>query len=766
MITNPLKKSFYLVLLLGMAVLWMASCTSDEWGDRGMQTDPNRLTLNLQLGSVPVLTRATEAGEGTLNENVVGTADIFLFDAENGALAHYERITEEFTSTGSVQLALYKEEVRGHTYDVYVVANYPDEDLASVQTLDELKEKTCTTSFRFAANEGTGGYEKSFLMDGVAKDVSGTAWADGTNPTIDLARAAAKIRVTIHYGTAEDGTEYRENSSPEKKMINYATTTTLLAEGDVLTTSEERGLQSMSTYLPITGESVGEEQLYRAVFYSYANSWSFDPESSQVDLDNESYILLNIPVNTYKDDVLKAEILKNYYRVPLNNGQQLERNHLYDISVTVAAKGSATETSPVELIGKLEVQDWKPESITVGGDDAQFLEVNKENIRMTNIEEDATLIFYSSSPLTSVEVLNVKYTNKYGVEKDIPDEDGDEDEDDTDGEDYPNDDYTPIVVFDETVTEGTITITSKLLINVPKTFTLRLTNEDGLTKEVQVEQYPLEYITSTQGWYATRTDITPWEWYDSDNTDYRYNFTVRGNFGAKVVRSVDSNGKSVIYKFRWSRTSNEQPDYWLAGWGYTNGDERKPYFSDEQDFTNARMYHVHVTAASLDYKLGYPQRDANGYTSDISGNERIVSPSFMIASQLGNSDRTDGSGNSTIVPEDGSESFENQMNDAKKHCANYVEATNVVFNGEIPDYDSPDIRRYSDWRLPTRAELEVIVTYQDIGHSAIDEVLNSEYYWCSDGYFQNTTEKTTNAGIRIRCVRDVIPGDDEYVVPD
>ena len=70
MITNPLKKSFYLVLLLGMAVLWMASCTSDEWGDRGMQTDPNRLTLNLQLGGVPVLTRATEAGEGTLNENV------------------------------------------------------------------------------------------------------------------------------------------------------------------------------------------------------------------------------------------------------------------------------------------------------------------------------------------------------------------------------------------------------------------------------------------------------------------------------------------------------------------------------------------------------------------------------------------------------------------------------------------------------------------------------------------------------------------------
>ena len=764
MITNPLKKSFYLVLLLGMAVLWMASCTSDEWGDRGMQTDPNRLTLNLQLGGVPVLTRATEAGEGTLNENVVGTADIFLFDAENGALAHYERITEEFTSTGSVQLALYKEEVRGHTYDVYVVANYPDEDLASVQTLDELKERTCTTSFRFAENKGADGYEDSFLMDGVAKGVSGAAWADGTNPIINLARAAAKIRVTIHYGMAEDGTVYQESGSPEKKMINYATTTTLLAEGDALTTSGERGLQDMSTYLPITKESVDGEQLYRAVFYSYANSWSFDPESSQVDLDNESYILLNIPVNTYKDDVLKAEILTNYYRVPLNTGQQLERNHLYDISVTVAAKGSATETSPVELIGKLEVQDWKPESITVGGDDAQFLEVNKESIRMTNTEEDATLIFYSSSPLTSVEVLNVKYTNKYGVEKDIPDEDGDEDEDDTDGENYPNRDYMPIAVFDGTVTEGTITITSKLLINVPKTFTLRLTNEDGLTKEVQVEQYPLEYITSTQGWYATRTDISPWEWYDSDHKSTTADFSQDGNFGVKVVRNINDDGTSKVYKIRWDNSDDGiEPAYRLSGWG-----RHTPYFRKSQEQnngrTNARMYHVHVTTASSGYKLGYPQRDADGYTSDIPGNEKVVSPSFMIASQLGSSDRTDRKDNS--LPTEGSSSFRNQMNDAKEQCANYVEATNVEFDGDIPDYDSPDIRRYSDWRLPTRAELEVIVTYQDTEHSAIDEVLNSKYYWCSDGYFENTTNKETNAGIRIRCVRDVIPGDDEYVVPD
>lgn len=46
------------------------------------------------------------------------------------------------------------------------------------------------------------------------------------------------------------------------------------------------------------------------------------------------------------------------------------------------------------------------------------------------------------------------------------------------------------------------------------------------------------------------------------------------------------------------------------------------------------MYHVQITASSGDYTLGQP-RITNGKTDPGEDNAELVSPSFMIASQLG-----------------------------------------------------------------------------------------------------------------------------------
>lgn len=52
---------------------------------------------------------------------------------------------------------------------------------------------------------------------------------------------------------------------------------------------------------------------------------------------------------------------------------------------------------------------------------------------------------------------------------------------------------------DETL-DGNIKITSPIPTNnTPRYFTLIVTNADGLKQEVKIEQYPLEYITSTPG---------------------------------------------------------------------------------------------------------------------------------------------------------------------------------------------------------------------------------------------------------------------------
>lgn len=701
-----LKNIFYASLLL---IGILASCTSDDFSTNIAHTD--YVSLNLSTGNATPASRETEPGVDDLNENLIQTADVFVFNHSTNARVHYQRLEDlQLPGKGEISLSLSKSQVSTGTYDVYVIANYTGESLADVQSVDGLKTKSITTEFKFV----TGAIEDSFLMDGKLEDVS---LAGETSNTVNLYRAAAKIEVNIQTGEDADGNVYQLLGGLQKRIINYATHTKLLPDGNEVSDKELKN----TDYIKF--------QSNQARFYTYANSWSFDPESSQVDLNDETYILLNLPVRVTPADGEPTEHNPNYYRVSLNRNsgaQSLERNHSYRINVTLKALGSNEELKPVELTGSVEVQQWQETTINVGTDDAKFLEVNEEYIYLANIDAnestDNSLMFYSSSVITNIQVSGVKYTDKYGVVRSFTKNDTD----------YPDGKtYYPTVEWKHDETTGAVTIHSKDLINVPKTFTLTITNADGLTKKVYVEQYPLEYITSTQGWYSYRADFGS-SWIDKGTGKTSTGNEDDGNFGSKVVRQINADGTSLAYKYRWDRGDNGYPSYNLDNWSRSG----KPYFNSRQNSgrTNARMYHVRITAASSEYKLGYPEMDGE-YTANSDENAKIVSPSFMIASQLGSTDAT--------------ESFDA----AKKQCANYVEVTNVTFNGEDPD-DSKQ-KTYDDWRLPTPAELEIIATFQKVQNSAIDEVLVSNAYWSSNGEYSVRTDG--DEGTRIRCVRDVKP---------
>lgn len=699
-----LKNIFYASLLL---IGILASCTSDDFSTNIAHTD--YVSLNLSTGNATPASRETEPGVDNLNENLIQTADVFVFNHSTNARVHYQRLEDlQLPGKGEISLSLSKSQVSTGTYDVYVIANYTGESLADVQSVDGLKTKSITTEFKFV----TGAIEDSFLMDGKLEDVS---LAGETSNTINLYRAAAKIEVNIQTGEDADGNVYQLLGGLQKRIINYATHTKLLSDGNEVSDKELKN----TDYIKF--------QSNQARFYTYANSWSFDPESSQVDLNDETYILLNIPVRVTPADGEPTEHNPNYYRVSLNRNsgaQSLERNHSYRINVTLKALGSNEELKPVELTGSVEVQQWQETTIYVGTDDAKFLEVNKEYIYLANIDanesKDNSLMFYSSSVI-DIKVSDVKYTDKYGVVRDIT----------KNGTSYPDGKtYYPHINWNRNETTGAVTIYSKDLINVPKTFTLTLTNQDGLTETVEVEQYPLEYVTSTQGWYSYRDDLGS-SWINK-GTGTVATESGNGNFGSKVVRQINSDGTSLAYKYSWERGENGRPSYNLDDWRRSG----KPYFDSEQNSgrTNARMYHVRITAASSEYKLGYPEMDGE-YTASGDENAKIVSPSFMIASQLGNTNA-----NGT-------------REQAREQCANYVEVTNVSFNRETPDYSEQKV--YDDWRLPTPAELKIIATFQNVENSAIDEVLVSNAYWSSNGEYSVRTDG--DEGTRIRCVRDVKP---------
>ena len=719
-----------IVRLLGISwcficLLGIMACTTDNetWND---SDNGEYLSLCLQVsGESKAIVRVTEAGEDTQNENMVTTADVFIFENGNSSCFYYQRLSNNNSGTtladSEQPLSLRKKDVEGKRLDIYVIANYPNDDLKSISTLDALKAKTFEKDF--TCNQTSNNKEDFFLMDGKALNVTDL---DTSTPTITLKRAATKIRIKIEAGidkisyTSVDGKTYDDatiaissTANLSKKIVNYTSATFLLADVGLLD-AEERSFKSSDKYVEFADNT--------ALLYSYANSWNSDDSATGSELQPETYVLLNIPVVvTYTDDnnqEVKKTIYPNYYRVPLGdrNGGSLERNHLYDIKAVVNALGSGVENEPVTLDSWLEVQNWGEETIDVGSDNADYLEVNKTELVLNNIEEDNSIEFFSSSPITDVKVSNVTYTDKYGVTKTITEG----------GTDYPDgSSYYPTVDKPTTLT-GTLQLHSEQLINVPKFFTITITNESGSSKTIKVTQYPLEYITSTQGWYSTRDDLASWEEYKNDGATV-YNIStgkdddrvVYFNFGAKVVDKTDNEGKSTIYKYNY------------------NSNQKRELGSLQKASDNARIYHVRITAASSVYRIGYPKIDDDGYTVSGNDNAMLVSPSFMIASQLGNTDKT-GPENTEIA---------NIQKEVKEHCKKYIEV----------ELSSTKKVVYNDWRLPTPAELDIIAKFQKEDNSAVNEILVSKEYWSSNGKHQVRDDEDASEGTRIRCVRDVKP---------
>lgn len=174
---------------------------------------------------------------------------------------------------------------------------------------------------------------------------------------------------------------------------------------------------------------------------------------------------------------------------------------------------------------------------------------------------------------------------------------------------------------------------------------------------------------------------------------------------------------------------------------YSVDNNIEPYLSDNNTASNNRMYHVVITSTSDGYQLARPpmtSEDENATVVQNYVNNTFVSPSFMLASQLGNS---------SVL----------SWSDAEKQCQNYVE---VGMNGE----------EYNDWRLPTLEEIRIIKKYQEETPDVMDVVLetretneNNEnanpYYWTAikDVYIYtgNATVGTPEDNkCRVRCVRD------------
>ena len=657
-------------------------------------------------------------------ESFVNHLDVIIFDVDGttpGTKVYSGRYS--VNNATSVTLSAKRSSFAANQrFYVYLIANstLPESDFAAIETYNDLVDKKQEDLNLHLSGLAVEGAPKYFLMDAVAEDTDGASpvvlnngvYTDNTVLDALLTRAAAKVVVNI---TASDKVEFKNFTTADGSdgglyyLRNMPYDTYLLAEAreaeQIRTAKVRNTTKTNNAYF--TWNPAEDNKNVSLTTYVYPNNWADNSI-----LEREASVVMNLPM-TYTTDEGTVDHKNSWYKIPMTDEKMFKRNNYYEVNITLNRPGAVSESVPVDLNDiYYSVIEWTPQDIYVGGDDKpKYLSVNRESMVMHNVATDATTLEFASSSPVTITVKDIYYYNKFGQKTTISPE---------------------ITGTTDGGITGNITVSSPIPTNnAIRYFTLVITNEEGLTREVTVTQYPLEYITNQQGWYSYRSDFytgtyapTTYEYKGSrrvaadwDSNSWDYSTSVQNNyfFGSKVARMNDD-GTSRLYYYSWSQygsTVNTNAGNLTA-------------------LDNARMYHVQITSSSGKYTIGIPKQDANGFTDDGEDNAELVSPSFMIASQLG----------ATQPP--------TSVEQAERHCREYVEV-----HDPDNDPDTDNAIHYDNWRLPTAAEIQIIIDFQYVENAAMDEVLSGPYYWSATGQVHNPGSGDDGTQSAVRCIRDV-----------
>ena len=655
------------------------------------------------------VSRATTASEASLNEDKLYNFNIKMF-------GEYNECKVDKTFTDGLQRG--KEEViaqnnwkvdndlqEGNTYSVKSVANATGS--GDVQTDVDI----------WKPYDATGNSNKMFLMSSeqnypVTKEPTQTI-------EVKLARAAAKIALTIHVDV-----EGYTAGQAKWQLKNYNAKTTIFGDNAA---SELKDGEMV--------EAQGGSGEYTVTTYSYATQWNDDTKAPA--------IYLQVPLTADGNTEM------NYYKIPVRDpkatgedAKMLNRNTIYTIDAKINNKGGSSEIGYITT-GKVvyDVLPWSDGGTTDIDANTSYLMVTPKVVYMKNVDTDMSVTYKSSSPVKilskkvyyidnegNTEVYSEGYketfyeTVTYTTTEKVWVRDGlfsghyeDREVEKTEKKDVPFYPY-PTKMELQNEKDGD-NLGGKIVINSPipknrfsKYIVLTLKNAEGKEATVKYKQSPLIETQNFFGDYSSRSK-NGWVYRKPNGERVTRGLTPSDYEGGYLAKYYDA-GSGNIYSFEYGSSYN-------------------------LSLTNNRMYIIQVSSTKdSKYNIAHPNIDkTTGYTND-----EVVSPAFMIASQLGAVQS--GTFNQTT---------------AKTHCETYREVKKE--NGKQVKYDG--------WRLPTKTEIQFIVNFQKESFKRNDNteikpikpVLEGAKYYT----LNNKSVETgySGSGTYVRCVRDLTPAEVE-----
>ena len=701
---NIYKKTTLALMALTMGLSLVGCAEDSELIYQGAQ----------QLSVKPLIldnkvSRATTASDANLNEDKLYNFNIKMF-------GEYNECKVDKTFTTGLQSG--KEEViaqnnwkvendlqEGNTYSVKSVANATGS--GEVQTDEDIWKP-----YDAASNSS-----KMFLMSSI-ENYQVTKEPTQTIP-VNLARAAAKIALTIHVDV-----EGYTAGQAKWQLKNYNAKTTIFGS------NSESELKDGELV-----EAQGASGEYTVTTYSYATKWDDDTKAPA--------IYLQVPLTADGNTEM------NYYKIPVRDpkatgedAKMLNRNTIYTIDAKINNKGGSSEIGYITT-GKVvyDVLPWSDGGTTDIDANTSYLMVTPKVVYMKNVDTDMSVTYKSSSPVKilskkvyyidnegNTEVYSEGYketfyeTVTYTTTEKVWVRDGlfsghyeDREVEKTEKKDVPFYPY-PTKMELQNEKDGD-NLGGKIVINSPipknrfsKYIVLTLKNAEGKEATVKYKQSPLIETQNFFGDYSSRSK-NGWVYRKPNGERVTRGLTPSDYEGGYLAKYYDA-GSGNIYSFEYGSSYN-------------------------LSLTNNRMYIIQVSSTKdSKYNIAHPNIDkTTGYTND-----EVVSPAFMIASQLGAVQS--GTFNQTT---------------AKTHCETYREVKKE--NGKQVKYDG--------WRLPTKTEIQFIVNFQKESFKRNDNteikpikpVLEGAKYYT----LNNKSVETgySGSGTYVRCVRDLTPAEVE-----
>lgn len=693
---NKYRKSVQGLMLLTFG-LTMAGCSAQD--DFFTETSSESLSIKPSVTEATV-SRAV-ASDQALREAALDNLYVKIFDKEYKEQSVNQKFDrnlqsnqKEILGQGNWKVDLNLQENKD--YFVYSIAN-AKEDLQQVNSLADLEKKVQTDEDIWKPYSSNKNATKNFLM------TANSVWTVSKEPTqtIDskLTRAAAKIVVNLKINIAG----YEVVGTPTWQLLNYNTQTTLFG------VNTAKSIASMSE--TETNEAMAKTtDGYQLVTYSYATLWDNNASAPQA----------KIKVMLKKGEEKPVDY---YYSIPVRDPKAtkaLDRNYVYTANATVTSLGSSSDITYGDAMNLVyDVQKWtKGEETTINAGEQKYLLVSPTFMIMKNQRFDNSTIKFYGSGECNVETVEIYYYDKNGNKQSCS------------GSQYFKASANYADGHGELKDQGTIVIgkenseTANDFVPLSVKYIKIKVTCDGVKDPVYVtiKQYPLEYIQGIAGWYSTKDEFTETDWWGNvtkrwKGIDWQNDRTLHpekkgyedDHFNAKVKEE----GDTKIYEYYDKKVKG----------GY-----KATKYEKSTGKSNNRMYVVQITNTPQNskYKIGHVTNiDKNTKLSS----EDVVSPAFMLASQLG-----------TVT----AFTDENDGKNASEHCDKYIEVRK-------------DGKKYTDWRLPTASEIGVITNYQyKTNQNVIDVVLAGGSYWALNG---NQVEANPDNAYRgyVRCVRDLSP---------